>query len=57
MHINEILIGPPSLKIEYKIGKRRKSDIIVSISNPNKLIKFLNFKKAFSPQEYFKKEL
>ena len=31
-------------KISYKIGKRRKSDIVISISNPNKLIKYTQWK-------------
>ncbi len=35
-------------KIEYKIGKRRKSDIIISISNPNKLIKFLRWRPKYN---------
>ena len=31
-------------KINYQIGKRRKSDIVISISNPNKLIKYTQWK-------------
>ena len=31
-------------KISYKIGKRRKSDIVISISNPDKLIKYTQWK-------------
>ena len=35
-------------KIEYKIGKRRKSDIVISISNPKKLIKFLGWRPKYN---------
>ena len=31
-------------KINYKIGKKRKSDIVISISNPNKLIQYTQWK-------------
>ena len=33
-----------SKKIKFSVGKRRKSDIIISIANPKKLIKYTNWK-------------
>ena len=35
-------------KINYKVGKRRKSDIVISISNPNKLIRYTKWKPRFN---------
>ena len=35
-------------KIRYKVGKRRESDIVISISNPEQLIKFTNWKPKFN---------
>jgi UDP-glucose 4-epimerase len=35
-------------KIKYKIGKRRKSDIVISISNPNKLIRMTKWKPRYN---------
>ena len=35
-------------KIKYKIGKRRKSDIVISISDPKKLIKFLRWRPKYN---------
>ena len=35
-------------KINYKIGKRRKSDIVISISNPNKLMRYTKWKPRFN---------
>ena len=35
-------------KIKFKIGKRRKSDIVISISNPKKLIKLTNWKPEYN---------
>ena len=35
-------------KINYKVGKRRKSDIVVSISNPNKLMRYTKWKPKFN---------
>ena len=37
-----------SNKIEHIVGKRRKSDIIISIANPNKLIKYTNWKPKYN---------
>ena len=37
-----------SNKIKYKIGKRRKSDIIISIANPKKLIQFTKWKPKYN---------
>ena len=39
-------------KINYKIGKRRNSDIIISIANPNKLIKERNWRPKFNNLAY-----
>ena len=30
-------------KIRYKIGKRRKNDIVISIADPKKIIQFLKW--------------
>ena len=35
-------------KIKYVVGKRRKSDIVVSISNPKKIIQFIKWKPKFN---------
>ena len=35
-------------KINYKVGKRRKSDIVISISNPNKLMRYTKWKPKFN---------
>ena len=35
-------------KIKYKIGERRKSDIIISIANPNKLIKLTKWRPKYN---------
>ena len=35
-------------KIRYKVGKRRDSDIVISISNPQQLIKFTKWKPKFN---------
>lgn len=35
-------------KIMYKVGKRRPADIVISIANPKKLIKFTNWKAEHS---------
>ena len=35
-------------QIKFKIGKRRASDIIISISNPNRLISYTNWKPKFN---------
>ena len=35
-------------KINYKVGKRRKSDIVISISNPNKLMRYTKWKPRFN---------
>ena len=35
-------------KIKHKIGNKRKNDIIVSISNPNKLMRYINWKPKYS---------
>ena len=32
----------------YKVGKRRPADIVISIANPKKLIKFTNWKAEHS---------
>lgn len=37
-----------SNKIKFVVGKRRKSDIIVSIANPNKLIKVTRWKPKYN---------
>ncbi len=42
-------------KINYKIGKRRNSDIIISIANPNKLIKETNWRPKFNNLDYILK--
>ena len=48
MHINEILIGPPSLKIEYKIGKNIRVNgkyfnfILKLFAVPKAIVKRLN---------------
>ena len=38
-------------KIEYKVGKRRASDIVVSIANPKKLKHFTGWKPKFNNLE------
>ena len=43
------------LKLNYKIGKRRKSDIVISISNPKKLIKLTNWKPKYNDLSYLLK--
>ena len=35
-------------KINYKVGKRRRSDIVISISNPNKLMRYTKWKPKFN---------
>lgn len=35
-------------KIIYKVGKRRKNDIVKSISNPNKLVRFIKWKPKYN---------
>ena len=35
-------------KIKFKIGKRRDSDIIISIADPKELIKFTKWKPKFN---------
>jgi len=35
-------------KIKYVVGKRRKSDIVVSISNPKKIIQFIKWKPKYN---------
>ena len=42
-------------KINYKIGKRRNSDIVISIANPNKLIKYTNWRPKFNNLNYILK--
>ena len=42
-------------KVNYKIGKRRKSDIVISISNPKKLIKLTNWKPKYNDLSYLLK--
>ena len=42
-------------KINYKIGKRRRSDIVISIANPNKLIKYTNWRPKFNNLNYILK--
>ena len=42
-------------KINYEIGKRRKSDIEISISNPNKLIEFTKWKPKYNSLTYILK--
>ena len=34
-------------KIRFKVGKRRSSDIVISIANPKKLIQSTNWKPKF----------
>ena len=54
--VNQILKKFNSLlknKIEYKIGKRRNSDIVISIANPNKLIRYTKWRPKFN-KLYFK---
>ena len=42
-------------KINYRIGKRRDSDIVISIANPNKLINETNWKPKFNNLNYILK--
>ena len=42
-------------KIYYKIGKRRNSDIVISIANPYKLIKETNWRPKFNNLNYILK--
>ena len=35
-------------KIKFKVGKRRPGDIVISIANPNKLIKFIKWKPRYN---------
>mgnify|MGYP001185138476 CR=1 FL=1 len=56
--VNQILKKFNSLlknKIDYKIGKRRNSDIVISIANPNKLIKYTNWRPKFNNLNYILK--
>ena len=42
-------------KINYRIGKRRDSDIVISIANPSKLINETNWKPKFNNLNYILK--
>tara|TARA_X000000950_G_scaffold130820_1_gene163265 strand:- start:2901 stop:3881 length:981 start_codon:yes stop_codon:yes gene_type:complete len=42
-------------RINFKIGKRRKSDIVISISNPNRLIKYINWSPKYNNLAYILK--
>ena len=56
--VNQILKKFNSLlknKIEYKIGKRRNSDIVISIANPNKLIRYTKWRPKFNNLNYILK--
>tara|TARA_B100000886_G_scaffold334597_1_gene290358 strand:- start:274 stop:516 length:243 start_codon:yes stop_codon:yes gene_type:complete len=53
--VNQILKKFNSLlknKIDYKIGKRRNSDIVISIANPNKLIRYTKWRPKFDNLNY-----
>ena len=42
-------------KINYKIGKRRNSDIMISIANSQKLIKAVKWKPKYNNLNYLLK--
>ena len=42
-------------KIKYKIGKRRASDIVISIANPKKLIRATKWKPKYNDLNYLLK--
>ena len=48
MEILEKFNSISNKKIKFKIGKRRDSDIIISIANPKELIKFTKWKPKFN---------
>tara|TARA_B100001248_G_scaffold260762_1_gene249908 strand:- start:907 stop:1881 length:975 start_codon:yes stop_codon:yes gene_type:complete len=50
--ILEKFISISKNEISYKIGKRRKSDIVVSVANPNKLINSTKWKPKYNNLNY-----
>lgn len=55
MEIFKVFSLYSKMKIQYVIGNRRKSDIVVSIANPKKIIKFTKWKPKYQNLNYIVK--